>query len=82
MCLDNPDDLEIYGNTLSGFRKNLYVTITKCTESQSSDNCKSDEEIDEALRGATLSVAYSQVKFDHTEYGESSVKSSHNNELF
>ena len=81
MCLDAPDDLRIYGNTESGLKRNLYISITKCA-SQLNDNCRPEKEAAEALVGAAVQVYYKQVKFDHTEFGQSSVKSNFNIEVF
>ena len=83
MCLDNPDDVVIYGTLNSpAMKRLLYVQVNKCTSSANNDECKSDDEIDKALEGASIVMYYRQVKFDHNEYGESAVRSSFNYETF
>ena len=49
---------------------------------QDSDQCKPDDEIDEALQGAHLVVYSKQVLFDFTKYGEQSIKTDHKAEQF
>ena len=72
MCLDNPEDLSIWGSIQSGLRSNIYVSVTKC-HAWFDENCKPAEEIEDALQGATFEILYKQVKFDHTKYGEQSI---------
>ena len=80
MCLDNPDELEIYGNYQSGWKKSLIVQIKKCSSLQGNDQCKPEQEIDQALKDAAFVVYSKQVSFDYNEYGEESIKTSYKTE--
>ena len=49
-CLDNPEDLQIWGNYDTGSAANILVVLDKCDPLNSAVTCKSEEEIQEWLR--------------------------------
>ena len=63
-------DLRISGDWNSNSGKSLYAVFNKCS---GSDDCKSEEEIEEFLRGAYVMVLYNQIRFDGSRFHEDAI---------
>ena len=73
-CLDEKDRF-ISGNFNTGNASQIRVYLNRC---QGKDYCKTDEEINEFVRGKFLIVYANEIRFESQLYGkESIIKESH-----
>ena len=63
--------MELYGDWNSEKARKISVILEKCTGEM---HCKSEEEIDEFMRGKYLLLLNNQIRFDSKEYHEDSIK--------
>ena len=68
-CLDEKDRF-ISGNFNTGNASQIRVYLNRC---QGKDYCKTDEEINEFIRGKFLIVYVNEIRFDSQFYGEESI---------
>ena len=71
-CIDNIEDLEIWGNSDSTVFQALQVRLVKC---RGRDTCKTDEEIDQFIdQNGHLIFAANEQHYMNERYAEDSIK--------
>ena len=60
------EDLELYGNWNTEKARTIQVVLRRC---EGEAYCKTDEEIDDFLRGNFLLLLNNGIRFDSTKYG-------------
>lgn len=70
ICIED-EQLELYGDFNSDKARTIQISLKRCSGEA---YCKTDEEIDQFLKGKYLLLLNNQVRFDQTFYGEESIK--------
>ena len=61
----------IHGNFNTEKARNIRVRLNRCRGQQ--NNCKTDHEITEFVKGKYMIVYMNQIRFDDSKYGEESI---------
>ena len=83
-CLDDPDNLEIFGNLETAKSRFISVQVAKCLNGGQYNftHCQKEELIDNAMQYTQFQLFYRRVKFDEKLRGESAVKTVHDAQGF
>ena len=70
ICIEE-EQLELYGDWNSEKARTIQISLKRCSGQA---YCKTDEEIDQFLKGKYLLLLNNQIRFDQTFYGAESIK--------
>ena len=70
LCIED-EQLELYGDWNSDSARTIQISLERCSREA---YCKSDEEIDQFLKGTYLMLLNNQIRFDSTNYGTEAIK--------
>ena len=62
-CLENTDDVKLWGNYDSTTARNIMVVFERCNATTNKDGCKSEQEIDDWMSFKYILTYVNEKKF-------------------